>query len=338
MPRSRRPAASPAKMIPSLLRYLRTRGVDVDALIRRFGLPLDAESRTEVMLSVSDVEPLLAAASASLREPFLALHLPGKLTWPTYSPVQLAARSCATVGDVLARLVRYGSLLHANLIFSLEVRGNKVVFTHRVRGKPGHGGRHLNEYSLAAPLTNLRRLTGVNLCPTSVWFMHASPGNHEELERFFGTTDVDFDRLENALVFEKTTLEIPTSTGDPRLLATADELAERQMKEQVLPSDFAQAVAVQIRRALTARSLTATAVAKSLHMSARTMRRRLDEEGSTFRAVVDRVRSDLARQYARNEALPLAEVAYRLGFSELATFSRAFKRWTGQTPGAFRAG
>src|SRR5215469_9466764 len=158
MPRSRRPAASPAKMIPSLLRYLRTRGVDVDALMQRFGLPLDAESRAEVM---------------------------------------------PTVGDVLARLVRYGSLLHANLIFSLEERGNKVVFTHRVRGKPGHGGRHLNEYSLAAPLTNLRRLTGVNLCPTSVWFTHASPGNHEELERFFGTTDIDFERLENALVFEK---------------------------------------------------------------------------------------------------------------------------------------
>src|SRR5215469_16552739 len=156
MPPSRRLPAFPARIIPPLLRYLRARGVDVDAFIQRCRLPPDAECQTEVMLSVRQVEPLLAAASAALGEPSLALHLPGALTWPTYSPVQLAARSCATVGEVLARLVRYGSLLQENLIFSLEERGEEVVFTHRVRDGLGRGGRYLNEYALAAPLTNLR--------------------------------------------------------------------------------------------------------------------------------------------------------------------------------------
>jgi AraC-like DNA-binding protein len=82
--------------------------------------------------------------------------------------------------------------------------------------------------------------------------------------------------------------------------------------------------------------LAASAIARRPRMSTRTMRRRLDEEGTSFRRVVDLVRSDLARQYTRDAALPLAEVAYRLGFADVGTFSRAFKRWTRESARAYR--
>lgn len=73
-------------------------------------------------------------------------------------------------------------------------------------------------------------------------------------------------------------------------------------------------------------------------MSGRTLQRRLEAEGTSFSEVLDRVRADLARSYVKDADLPLAEVAYRLGFSDFSTFSRAFKRWMGKAPGAYRLG
>ena len=77
-------------------------------------------------------------------------------------------------------------------------------------------------------------------------------------------------------------------------------------------------------------------MAKQLHLSARTLQRRLAEHHTTFQDAVDAVRSELARQYLKDPRLGVSEVAFRLGYSDLSTFDRAFKRWTGMTPREFR--
>jgi AraC-like DNA-binding protein len=77
-------------------------------------------------------------------------------------------------------------------------------------------------------------------------------------------------------------------------------------------------------------------VASSMHMSARTLQRRLEDEGTRFGEVLEEVRARLARTWLRDPSLGLSEIAARLGFADLATFSRAFKRWTGMPPGQWR--
>jgi AraC-like DNA-binding protein len=79
----------------------------------------------------------------------------------------------------------------------------------------------------------------------------------------------------------------------------------------------------------------AAEIARRMHMSRRTLQRRLSEEGTGFQELVDRVRADLARGYMRDPRIKLADVAYRLGFSDVSTFSRSFKRWTGESPGRY---
>ena len=76
------------------------------------------------------------------------------------------------------------------------------------------------------------------------------------------------------------------------------------------------------------------AVARAMHMSPRTLQRRLDEEGARFSELLDSVRETLARRWLTEETRTLSEIGYALGFADLATFSRAFKRWTGKPPGA----
>jgi AraC-like DNA-binding protein len=79
-------------------------------------------------------------------------------------------------------------------------------------------------------------------------------------------------------------------------------------------------------------------VARALAITPRTLQRRLDDESVRFTDVLDRVRDDLAREWLASSERSLGEIAARLGFADLATFGRAFKRWTGTTPGAFRRG
>jgi AraC-like DNA-binding protein len=77
-------------------------------------------------------------------------------------------------------------------------------------------------------------------------------------------------------------------------------------------------------------------VARALKLSTRTLQRRLDESGTTFSDLATRVRKDVAIEHIADETLTLDEIAARAGFSDVATFGRAFKRWTGQSPGEYR--
>jgi AraC-like DNA-binding protein len=338
MPRQRKTPSAPSRLLPPLLRYVRQQGGDVGALARRFNLPASIETLDEATVEPGRFEELLEAVATEVGDPFLGLHLPAVLAFPRYSMAELAARAAPTLRQALERVVRFGSSFYAQLSFGLKERDGEFIFTHRLRGgQPG--GQHGNEYALASILTHSRRTTGLPLQPRRLWFTHRREGDLGELVRFFGTPDIAFGRSENALVFEAAVLATPLQTEDPRLLATIDELAERAVREQPAPSDLTATVAARIRQGLGGGTLPeASAVARALRVSARTLARRLEDEGTTFKAVVESVRRDLACRQLEDPAIPLGEVAYRLGFSDVATFSRAFKRWTGKSPGAYRRG
>jgi AraC-like DNA-binding protein len=102
--------------------------------------------------------------------------------------------------------------------------------------------------------------------------------------------------------------------------------------------DFVQGVREAIRAALRDGAPQVGGVAKGLHVSLRTLQRRLTEHGTSFQDEVDAVRRELAFQYLKDPHLGVSEVAFLLGYAELSTFDRAFKRWTGMTPRVWREG
>jgi AraC-like DNA-binding protein len=176
------------------------------------------------------------------------------------------------------------------------------------------------------------------LAPTRVWFAHARPRDRAEVAamgRFFGGCPVAFDRADNGLSFTDEDATRKTLTSDARLLVTAEQLAERALAETPPSGDFVATVAARLRQSGSI-SLGATAIARKMRLGTRTLQRRLEEAGTTFTELQERVRQQLAKELVRDEDLGLAEVAFRVGFSDAASFSRAFKRWTGRAPGAFR--
>lgn len=303
--------------------------------MRELGLPKDAEKRDEVSVSPADFEKLMAYVSRELDDPFVALHLPGALEWPTYHVVELAARTSPDLRSAFEQVVRYASLFYAYLVFTLEEKDGELLVRHRHRtGRSA--GRHGNEYALAATLVYARRYTGFELRPRRVWFAHREAPALTELRRFFQTRDVELGRSDNGIAFSANDAKRPSVAPDARLQRTAELLADAQLRDNPLPSDFIGNVRAELGRVLSAGAPDASRLARRMKLSTRTLQRRLEERGTTFSEQVDAARRERACELLRNGALSISEVAYRLGFSDPAAFARAFKRWQKITPSAYR--
>lgn len=320
-------------LVPALLRFVRVHGGDAELLVRRFGLPAGVEEQAEAPITAVDFGRLLEAAAGELDDPFLALRLPAELEPRGYGLGELAVRASPTVREALQRMVRYAPLENDRLVLALEERGDAVAFTCHVAGHPRGLTRHAHEYVLASVLTHARTLTGLPVVPRAVWFLHARPKLVDAVHRFFGTEQLDFGRADNGLLFDAAWMEARLTTADPRLLVTAEQLADSALRERAPTEDFTATVAARIAEAP---GSDAEDIAARLHMSKRTLQRRLEEGGLSFQELVDRVRAEKARALVHDEHLSLAEVAFRLGFSDVSSFSRSFRRWTGVSPGRYR--
>ena len=309
---------APSAIPPALLRFVAARGHDIEPLVARFGISPDPD---EVDVAPSAVGELIEAAAVLLAEPYLALRLPAELPFRRYSLGELAARAAPTLRDSLDSLAP-----HVQPQMTCTLVGSD--WHQATPAHPRGVGRYLHEYALAYVLTHARAVSGP-VSVSRVWFAHPRPRVVAPLERWFGTDELEFGAVDSG--FTLAGADRPLATADPRLAATIAELVPAAPRSD----DLASRVAGHVRARLP-EPTTADDAASLLHMSARTLQRRLEGEGTSFTGVVDATREALARDLLPDAALPLAEVAYRTGFADVATFSRAFKRWTGTSPGRFR--
>jgi AraC-like DNA-binding protein len=170
-----------------------------------------------------------------------------------------------------------------------------------------------------------------------VTFGHTTTWPVGPYERFFGGA-VQFGAAATTMRFAPGQLDQAIGPGQPELARYLAAHAERLIGD--LPPPRASVV-TQVRDVL-ARDLavgiaTQAEVARKLALSGRTLQRRLAEAGTTFQDVLDEVRASAARRLLRDRALAVSEVAFSLGYAELSSFYRAFRRWTGQTPIDWRA-
>jgi AraC-like DNA-binding protein len=341
MARPAREAPTPSALVPALLRYVAAQGRDAAFLAARFDLSAGAADQDEVKVAPSVASDMLEAAAELLAEPFLALRLPAELPLRGYGLAELAARASSTLRDSLVQTARYASLVHPHLAFELvEHAGGageagEACWYQRTPAHVRGIGRHAHEYGLAYVLTHMRAAAARPIAPLRVWFAHARPRDLAPLHRFFATQELAFGEVDSGLALPAALLDEPLATSDARLLATVTGLADEALRASPRGRELAPRVAAHLRTHLPD-DASADRVARALHMSARTLQRRLEGEGTSFTEVLDGTREELARALLADPALSLGEIGYRIGFADLASFSRAFRRWTGMPPGQFR--
>jgi AraC-like DNA-binding protein len=254
--------------------------------------------------------------------------------------VALVAATQPTLRDGIEQLCRFQTLLFG----AEELRLYAVDAAARLLLEFGcmpDTLRHVSEYYVAALARDFTALADPAAGPLEVRFYHAPVGSVADYERVFGCA-VRFRAETTLLAFSPRVAAQALPTADPHVARALVRLAADQLQE-VAQRTLSERVAQSIRSDLTsAGDASCARIARRLAMSVRTLQRRLAGEGLTFRRLRDAVRREIALELSRDaggwNAPTVMDLALSVGFSDSATLCRAFKRWTGMSPGAYRDG
>jgi AraC-like DNA-binding protein len=247
--------------------------------------------------------------------------------------VGLLAKCSPDVGSALRSLVRYMHLHIKGAVTTLHVHGAKAVLDYEIYEAHAEATDQIGDAALATLCNIMRDLCGPQWTPLEVRLSHRRPVDVAPFRSFFRAT-LQFDAEENALVFPAEHLQRPLPPAQPelrRLLASRIEALEHRYSDR-----FPEQVRSILRTALLTDQGRAGQVAALLSMHSRTLHRRLTASHTSFRKLVDETRFAIARQMLEDTGADVGHVAHVLDYADSSAFTRAFRRWSGTTPAAWR--
>jgi AraC-like DNA-binding protein len=317
------------RMVQPFMRFASNHEV-VKELVVQALFSMDLDDR----IPLREAHGALAVASERLRDDNLALKLGSSFAFGSGGTFDYVVRSAATVSDSLAVAARYSKLLASPFSVTLErwKRHSVIRFDDEIPW-----ARHVGDFGLAAWFRAHASDELPKASRPECWFPYAPPEDTSEYHRAFPGASLRFGAPFLGLVFDRDYENAPMPVSDPVLhalvCARADSLLATVNEQQAITLRVRRVIAHAIHQST---EPTALSVARILHMSRRTLSRRLDQEGTSFTDELDKTRRELGLSYVKESKLSLIEVAFQLGFAHVESFNRAFKRWTGTTPLAYR--
>jgi len=322
-------------LLPHLVAWVDSQGFDGAAIRRLPGL--SDLTDPDLRVPEASAEGAWRLATTLTGDVAIGLHVAESLPRGALDLVEYAFRSSASLGAGLERLARYGRVLSDRVAARMESQGDGLLLLVRDTGSTAlHPARA--EFALAAALKFARESTGAHVTPLQVNFAHAAPEDASEHHRFFGRP-VRFGVGSNSMILSTADAARPLQAADEALAAIVRRRLDKLLAERDQPGSgpLSGRVRRMMVEQLGEKTLTPDTVARALAVSRRTLSRRLAEENSSFRDILDEVRRDFACALLKDHSLSVADVAFFLEYSEPAAFNRSFRRWTGQTPRAFRS-
>lgn len=309
---------------------LAARGIDVGAFLEELGLPNDLLENPDARLRRSQQEALWRHAIEVTGDPLLPARVAQAFPPETIGVFTYLAKASGTGPDAVHRIRNIVGLMQDGS--ELELRFEPGLAVLRVENRDGYIPiLPASEYSAALHVFIGRALSEGKREPAEVRIAHPAPPHAAEFEALLGVP-VRWGSGENAVAFPREQFGEPLPGADPGL----SELLERYAVEMLsrIPSDdsFVDRVCDVLTPRLPDGSPGIEDVAAELRMSARSVRRRLREEGTTYRETLDSLRSALAKRQLEEGEKNVEEIAHGLGFSDASAFHKAFRRWTGSSP------
>lgn len=306
-------------------------GVAADALCAAVGLDLALLDNPDAHIPFATHVAFWREVVARSGDAYFGIHSGERIQLSSFGVVGYIAVHAATFGEALQRIVRYSALL-SNAWVPLYSIDGQVARVGLQMASPVH---HVAERVLTVFVMLGRQLTGVEWVPLAVHFQHPPPPDLAEYQRIF-RAQVRFSQPENTLLVARAVLDLPNRRADPELGRHLQRYADSLLAQYATPTTFVEQVRRQLLKGLRQQDVKAEVVAQQVGVSSRTLHRRLHEHGTSYQTLLDTARYDIARSYLGEQHLSIDEVAFLLGFAETSTFHRAFKRWTGVTPGEYR--
>lgn len=293
-----------SRVLPLFVQRLRAAGESVEALLRRFGLPPDIESRGEVQLPLETMYVFTEEVAAALGDSFLGLHVALSLPRGRDGLVEFVTRSASTLREAIQSIIRHYALINENIEVTLEERAGEALLQHRMPGHPLVSGRHINELFVVFVARTLSELSGQRLVPHRAWFAHPRTGDVSELAEALGTRKIEFGTGANGMLFEASVLELPVVSAEPSLHVLLKDYAHKAQAGLPRTGSFLEQVRETVRKAREHGPPSAERVARALHMSSHTLQRRMAEHGTALQALVEDVRQAQARLLLEADRFP----------------------------------
>ncbi|MEM1399769.1 MAG: AraC family transcriptional regulator [Pseudomonadota bacterium] len=320
-------------------RLLFNMGVDPSDLLLRAGIsPVKAERPTE-RLSLRSFAELINLTSRHVGDPLFGARLGMTISAQHLGAVGCLITLAPTLRHAIAGAGRYLRIFNEGPSVTLSVSDKTANVAYRLPPIPEVDQRQHCEYVVAACLRLIRFILGEHWQPDRVTLGHDLRVPLSAYEARFGAPiEVRSVSLSPMISFPSNILDWPNQLADPE----AHAALERHLAEQLRIGQSSEDLLALMRHEISRRLLggesdvTVATIAKSLGFSVRTLQRRLFERNTSFDELVDDIRKDWARRYLEDERLTISDIAYLLGYGELSSFTRAFQRWTGDTPRDYR--
>jgi AraC-like DNA-binding protein len=291
--------------------------------------PVDPDQR----IPISVAHELLGQAIEMTGDQDLGLKV-GRTVSPGDAGVaDFAMRSASTVHEAILVAGRYIRLVNDALELRIEAQSDRVMLLFESQVVMP---RAAEDFLMSGMYTNHMSLLLHDAPELECRFTHPEPSDSSEYARTFGTGHLRFAAPATGFAFDASYLDKSVENADPKLHSVLRQHAETLLSSIPASRSLTDRVRHQLLRDLSRVRPTAAWVAGQLHMSARTLERRLEREGTTFGIVLDDLRRRAAFSHLARRDLCLGEIAFLLGFSHVGAFHRAFKRWTGTTPLEYR--
>lgn len=316
-----------------LWKYIESCGHDPAPVYRKAGINPALLKKSDARIAISHVDELWRLAVELLDDPCFGIKMTEHWHPSFVGALGYAWCASSSLRTAFNRVVRYIHVVTEDLNIKLEETANglkviadleKSIFT-----LPQH-----HDVVISVLMHMCRFNYGEELLPTEVCLAHEKPPCEKIISDFFGIP-VIYDAPVSSLTLAKKDVDQKLFSGNRELALLHDEFLMKYLIE-IKKGDIVQQIQSVIIDNLPSGKVSDNLIAKELNLSERSLQRKLKEQGTTFRTVLDNVREMAAIQYIKNPVNTMSDIAFLLGFSEQSAFSRAFKKWTGTSPIKYR--
>ena len=319
----------------SVWRALESYGLDSDAMFRRAGLDPGRLYEPNARYRDADLYKLWTLAVRTTKDPGIGLRVASFWHPSAAHALGYAWLASATLKDALKRTVRYFRLMSDKEKLSLHESDEelRIIVENPVLDYPT-AAEDLDA-SFAVLIDLCRMCYGDSFSPLRVTMRRPQPADPTPFKAHF-RAPIQFAGNEDSVCFGLDDANSPMPTANAEV-ARANEKVVQDYLARFDRSSVAMQVRARLTEQLPSGNATQDSIADSMHMSLRSLQRRLKGEGTSYKDLLEETRRELAAQYMTESHRSINEITYLLGFSEPSNFSRAFRRWTGKSPSAYRA-
>ncbi len=311
-------------------------GANASQLAEAVGLSAANLANPDGRATIEQVQKLWELAIEATGDECLALRLGQNINLAAAGLVAYLMMNAPTLGASIEKLCAYQAIICEGIRTECHVQGDTARLELHILSAAIKHPRNAVDSELSIYHTAIRQLTGLGIEAREVHFSYPAPAYIAEHQKVFGSARLVFNARVSALVLDAHLLDLPVVNASHSMALMFEQYAREQLSH-LQHDSLSNKVKGVILQYLKGNEPGIEHVARSLGIGVRNLQLKLKEEHTSYQQLLDQVRKDIALMHLQDNKLSTTDIAYLLGFSEPSVFFRSFKKWTGHTPGAYRA-